>query len=260
MCSSGSVAEPPPILDTAWSLEGEPAIILENRRLRAVVLPGIGGKMISLIDQFADRARAGVELAVRTPVSGSRATKRLTLGTGPSLRVDYQVTNGGRTDLPFLWKSHLAVRLHPDTRTELEATTVVVHDFGAPRTRPADAEFVWPVAVVDGTSYDFSELPDTADRGVSELLMATELTDGRCGVVHPGAGSGLLLTWDRAALPSCWLFGSYGGGWRGRDVLVLEPCTGYPASVTEGVAAGTHQVLAAGAGRSWSLTATVGAG
>ena len=39
---------------------------------------------------------------------------------------------------------------------------------------------------------------------------------------------------------------------------VLEPCTGHPLSVNEGVAAGTHQVLPAGASRQWSLTARVG--
>jgi hypothetical protein len=42
------------------------------------------------------------------------------------------------------------------------------------------------------------------------------------------------------------------------SLLVLEPCTGHPLSVNEGVAAGTHQVLSAGASRQWSLAARVG--
>jgi len=70
--------------------------------------------------------------------------------------------------------------------------------------------------------------------------------------------TGLRLSWDRADVPSCWLFASYGGGWRGLDVLVLEPCTGYPLSVAEGVSAGTHQVLPARATKQWRLTAEVG--
>ena len=45
--------------------------------------------------------------------------------------------------------------------------------------------------------------------------------------------------------PSCWTFASY-GGWRDLEVLVLEPCSGYPLSVADGVEAGTHQRLAAG--------------
>ena len=79
-------------------------------------------------------------------------------------------------------------------------------------------------------------------------------------VAQPGDRSDAphALGWDAADLPSCWLFASHGGGWRGHDVLVLEPCTGHPLSVADGAAAGTHQVLEAGATRSWSLTAAVG--
>ena len=43
-----------PRLSTEWSLAGQPAVVLENRRLRAVVLPGLGGKIISLVDKAAD--------------------------------------------------------------------------------------------------------------------------------------------------------------------------------------------------------------
>jgi hypothetical protein len=55
---------------------------------------------------------------------------------------------------------------------------------------------------------------------------------------------------------SCWLFASY-GGWRGHEVLILEPCTGYPVSVTEGLEAGTHQVLPAGGSVETALTVVV---
>ena len=312
-----------PRISTEWSLAGLPSVIMENRWLRAVVLPELGGKIISLVDKSADlellwrndrvplrpagfgsgyddnfvggwdelfpndepetlagepmpdhgelwtlpwaaigvvehREEVSIELGVRPPVSATRVSKRLVLGADRSIRVDYRVANERRTALPFLWKSHVAVRLNADTRVSMAARQVLVHEFGAPRARPPGGEFRWPTATVDGRTYDFRDQPDTSERGVSELLIATELDRGRCGVAHPGAGSGLLLAWDPAALPSCWQFGSYGGGWRGLDVLVLEPCTGYPLSVGEGVAAGTHQVLAPRATKEWSLTATVG--
>lgn len=76
--------------------------------------------------------------------------------------------------------------------------------------------------------------------------------------MHQAAETGLRLTWDRQDLPSCWLFASYGGGWRGLNVLVLEPCTGYPLSVDVGVRAGTHQTLLAGTTKSWQLIARIG--
>jgi hypothetical protein len=93
---------------------------------------------------------------------------------------------------------------------------------------------------------------------VSEFLLATSMERGECSVAHPAEGTGLRLSWDRHELPSCWLFASYGGGWRGLDVLVLEPCTGYPLSVAAGVQAGTHQTLPARATKSWQLTAQIG--
>jgi galactose mutarotase-like enzyme len=312
-----------PRISTEWSLAGQPAVVLENRHLRTVLLPGLGGKIISLVDKAADTEllwrndrvpvrpvpfgsgyddvflggwdelfpndepevlagelmpdhgelwsvpwtvrevvedadEAVLELTVSTPVSAVTVTKRLVLGRGPTLRTDHRVTNTGRRDLPFLWKSHVAVRLHGDTAVDVAAAEVDVHAFGEPRVRPEGDRFVWPVAMVDGIEHDFRRQPDTTGGGVSEFLIATTLTDGRCGVLHPAAGSGLTLTWDPAELPSCWTFASYGGGWRGLDVLVLEPCTGHPLSVLDGVAAGTHQVLPAGATRAWSLTARVG--
>ncbi|HEU5485793.1 MAG TPA: hypothetical protein VFU98_12880 [Microlunatus sp.] len=315
---------PGPRVSTEWSLLGQPALVLENRFLRAVLLPGLGGKIISLFDKIADvellwrnervpvrpaafgsgyddqfiggwdelfpndepevlggepmpdhgelwtspwtvRETGGddheawLELTVRPPVSATVVSKRLTLGRGAELRTDYQVRNEGRRELPFLWKSHVAVRLHADSAVAMAARTVLVHEFGEPRVRPPGGSFTWPVVALDGAVHDFRALPDTGERGVSEFLLATSLERGACGVTHRSAGTGLSLTWDAAELPSCWLFASYGGGWRGLDVLVLEPCTGHPLSVTDGVAAGTHQVLPAGATRRWSLTARVGA-
>lgn len=47
------------------------------------------------------------------------------------------------------------------------------------------------------------------------------------------------------------------GGWRGQEVLILEPCTGYPVSVAAGVETGTHQVLPPGAAVETSLTAVM---
>ena len=270
-------------VSTEWSLAGQPAVVLENRHLRAVLLPGLGGKIISLVDKAADtellwrndrvpvrpvpfgsgyddvflggwdelfpndepEVLAGepmpdhgelwsvpwlvrevvggadgavLELTVTTPVSAVTVTKRLVLGHGPELRTDYRVTNTGRRDLPFLWKSHVAVALHADTAIDVAAGEVDVHAFGEPRVRPESGRFVWPVAVVDGIEHDFRRLPDTKGGGVSEFLIATTLTGGRCGVRHPTAGTGLTLGWDPAELPSCWTFASYGGGlaWSGR--------------------------------------------
>ena len=149
-------------------------------------------------------------------------------------------------------------RTHPDTVVDMAAGEVLVHEFGNPRARPAGSRFTWPWLSADGVRHDQRTLPDTTRRGISEFLLATTLEHGVCEVRHPAARTGLRLSWDTVDLPSCWLFASYGGGWRGLDVLVVEPCTGYPLSVTEGVEAGTHQILVAGTTNSWQLTAHIG--
>ena len=297
-------------------------MVLENRFVRAVVLPGLGGKVVGLLDKAADvellwrnpraplRAAApgsgfddqfsggwdemfpndepeelagepmpdhgelwtlpwsartggdddavGLELEVATPASACTVRRRLTLRRDRRLVADYRVVNEGRRDLPHLFKSHVAVALAPDSVVDLAAEDVLVHGFGQPRARQPGGRTRWPWLEADGVRHDLRRQPDTRERGVAELLLATAMTRGWCAVRHPSAGSGLSLSWDRELLPSCWLFASYGGGWRGLDVLVLEPCTGYPLSVAEGVAAGTHRVLPAGADVAWQLVAEVG--
>jgi hypothetical protein len=44
-----------PSVDANWTYHGFRAVVLENRRLRAVVLPELGGKLWSLVDKAADR-------------------------------------------------------------------------------------------------------------------------------------------------------------------------------------------------------------
>lgn len=321
---SAESANPSPArLATEWTFAGQSALIMENRLVRVVILPSLGGKIISLVDKRADLeliwrndrvpvrpaafgssyddqfiggwdelfpndsaeelagepypdhgevwslpwshtagvddGTAWVELSVRTPISVVAATKRLSLAPdSAALVVDYTVRNEGRHDLPFLWKLHVAVALQSDTTIDMAATDVLLHEFGSPRSRPESDRFVWPGFTADGVDHDLRTLPDTGERGISEFSIAEGLSAGFCGVIHPGHGSGLTLYWDPAELPSCWLFASYGGGWRGLNVLVMEPCTGYALSVAEGAEAGTHQVLPAGTTRTWRVVARVG--
>jgi hypothetical protein len=311
-----------PGVSTEWSLAGQQAVILENVAVRVVLLPGLGGKVLSIIDKRVDRellwrndrvpvrpaafgtsyddqflggwdelypndmpeelagesvpdhgelwavpwsasvgstgAVAWVELNVAGAITGTQVVKRLSLGSGTELSIDYRVTNTCRVDQPFLWKSHVAVALHPDTVVDMAAREVLVEEFGSPRARPEGGRFTWPYLDTGGRRHDLRTLPSTTERGVAEFLLATTLERGECSVTHPSARTGLHLTWDEQELPSCWLFASYGGGWRGLDVLVLEPCSGYPLSVAAGVRAGTHQTLRAGTTKSWRLTARIG--
>ena len=165
----------------------------------------------------------------------------------------------GRRDLPFLWKSHVAVRLHPDTAVALAAGEVLVHEFGDPRVRPEGGRFTWPSALVEGVEHDFRRPPATSAEGVTEFLIATSLTEGHCGVDHPAAGTG--SRWrgtSRTCRPA-------GPSPRTAAVGAVSTCwswsraRGIRCPWLDGVAAGSHQVLPAGATKAWSLTAWVGA-
>jgi hypothetical protein len=91
---------------------------------------------------------------------------------------------------------------------------------------------------------------------VNEFQYATELSEGWCALTHTIDRIGFALRFDRSIFSSCWLFATY-GGWRDLYTVVLEPCTGYPVSVSEGVRTGTHRILKAGETVECDVTALV---
>lgn len=194
---------------------------------------------------------AAVRLEVETTVSSCRLAKTYTLEPGVrSLRMDVELSNTSGADLPFMWKQHLALAVDEPARIDLPAGRVRIDEFGSPRAGGPGVEYDWPVLVDDTGEHDMRRtLPATSRR--AEFQQALDLKDGWCALTHAD-GSGIGMVFDREVFRSCWTFASY-GGWRNLQVAILEPCTGYPLSVTEGVAAGTHQVLPDGATISTSL-------
>ena len=200
---------------------------------------------------------ATVRLAVETPISAARLEKTITLRAGEArLRFGHTITSLGRHDQPFLWKLHAAMALGRESRIALPARSMYVEDFGPPRNGATNVRYTWPfLEDAAGLRHDMRRtLP--ADAGVNEFQYATELDAGWCAITHPDEQLGFGLAWERDILPSCWLFATY-GGWRNLHTVILEPCTGYPIGVAQGVEAGTHQVLRAGQQISCAVVATV---
>jgi len=196
---------------------------------------------------------ATIVLTLRAPISGVSLTKTITLADGDShATIAWNIRNDGGYDLPFLWKQHVAVPTLEPATLEWGARTVYLEEFGSPRAGRKGTSYTWPYLIDEqGVSHDMRPtLPKTSRR--AEFQYATSLTAGWCAVrYHDGHGIG--LSFDATVFPSCWAFASY-GGWRSHEVLVLEPCTGYPVSVEQGVAAGTHRVFPAGGVIETSMT------
>jgi hypothetical protein len=207
-----------------------------------------------------DLARAAdsvsVHLEVMTPISACRLRKTVSLLAGERcVRVHESLENVGDRDLPFLWKQHLALEVDEVARIDLPAGDMLLGDFGNPRAGHAGLTYRWPrLSDADGAIHDMSITLPRESR-CSEFQYATGLSAGWCALTHKD-GNGLVLRFDPDVFRSCWTFASY-GGWRDLQVAVMEPCTGYPVSVAEGHAAGTHQTLVAGASISTELVAVL---
>jgi hypothetical protein len=309
-------------VDTDWTYRDIRTVILENERLKVVLMPDLGAKIWQITykprgrdllwhnprlkprqlpfhsvydDQFfggwdelfpndmpetiageaypdhgeiwtlpwqyeVERSgpdEATVRLWTDTPISACRVEKTITLRAGEAkLRFRHRILNGGRGELPYLWKLHAAMRVDENTRIDLPARGVYLEDFGAPRIGAAGVTYSWPYASDrEGNRHDMrTVLP--ASSGAAEFQYATDMDEGWCAITDTRERIGFALSYEKEKLPHCWLFASY-GGWRGLNVVVLEPCTGYPVGVNDGVRRGTHAVLAAGEALTCEVIATV---
>lgn len=191
-----------------------------------------------------DRHQTQIALTLSTPISAVSFTKVIAISDDlDSVRVTWRIANRLGTDLPYLFKQHIALPAAPGATIELPANRTILTGYGRPRA-PGETTFDWPT-LVDGAgrSHDMGRMPAT-DSGVVELQYATGLADGRCAVRYPD-GSGVCLSFDLDIFPTCWIFASY-GGWRAHEVVVLEPSTGFPSSLEAGIANHTHKVLRSG--------------
>lgn len=196
-------------------------------------------------------------LWVETPVTSSRVEKWISLKSNESqIHFHHKITNTGQKEQPYLWKLHAAMKVNEHTKIDMGAKKVYIEDFGPPRNGKTGVTYDWPFIVDEaGKEHDMrNALPSTS--GVNEFQYGLELEEGWCSVTDTQKGLGMGLSFDRNVFPSCWLFATY-GGWRNLQTVVLEPCTGYPVSVNDGIEKGTHRMLAPGEVIETDVTAIV---
>jgi hypothetical protein len=295
-------------ISTDWSYRGLPAVVLENRYLRVVILPAAGAKILqitykpldagllwenprnaparlainsryddvwsggwdelfpndeaTLIDgeaypdhgelwtadwraeAFGGADEVGVRLRVVTPISAIAVEKTITLRRDATqLAFRHVLGNPGSAPFPFLWKLHPAFAVSAAHRIDFPAMQVI-REPGFPGTLGgAPPCFDWPHALIDGQAVDLRRIPEASARQLY-FFYGTRMQAGWCALTNTATQLACGLVFDQAVFPSCWLFASY-GGWRGHNVAVLEPCTGYPVDFAAMRAADRHRTLSA---------------
>jgi len=170
--------------------------------------------------------------------------KRIMLSeSGATLRMTYQLNNMSAERLWYLFKLHPAMRVERGDMILLPGgqVTPVSPGFGVlDDTRPLP----WPVAVYKGQPLRL-DLVREEESGFREFVYVSALHEGWCGIHRARTGERIRLRYDQAVFPYCWLFITY-GGWRGYNVVVLEPCTNVPKDLAEARAMGSCAELAPG--------------
>jgi hypothetical protein len=296
-------------INTDWSYRGLPAVVLENRYLRVVILPAAGAKILqitykpldadllwenprsaparlpinsryddvwsggwdelfpndeaTLIDgeaypdhgelwtadwraeTYGSADEVGVRLRVATPISAITFEKTISLRRD-SMQLEFRhaLRNPGTAPFPFLWKLHPALAVSPAHRIDFPDMQVVREPAFPGTLSGAPLSFRWPHALIDGADVDLRRIPDITARQLV-FFYGTQMQAGWCALANTATQLACGLVFDQTVFPSCWLFASY-GGWRGHNVAVLEPCTGYPVDFAAMRATGRQRTLEAG--------------
>lgn len=191
-------------------------------------------------------------------VTPTRMERWITVTAGSrAVRIRYRLSHLGAYGFEYLWKLHPALNVRAGNRFIIPAGHGRVARAGCGRFSDNKVDFEWPnVPGRDGTTVDAGLVPTPSGIPGWEMLYLTQLKEGWCAVLDPATRSGFGLAFDKALFNSVWLFQTY-GGWRGLNVAVMEPATGYPDTLAEAATAGRVATLKPGQIVETQVTATV---
>jgi hypothetical protein len=169
-----------------------------------------------------------VFLKATLPVSGFEVSRTVAL-QGRDCVVESEILNRSATPLPFLWKLHVALSVHPGDRIECPATQYTVADPDWSR-RSGSGNWVGETIPEPDNTTEFLYLHD-----IEEGLMSWNRGNKRFEV-----------RFDPQVFRYAWYFASY-GGFDDHFVAILEPCTSMPISVADAHVLGQCTILGPGA-------------
>lgn len=197
------------------------------------------GELWSLDWEVADLTSSSLSLEGMTPVTGHSVAKTIR-AEGNQLHIGYSIRSAAATVVPYLFKLHPAISVTEWCTIELPGGVVEKVDPSFGTIVGSPEELSWPGAP-----------PMALDRcrrsssGAHEFVYVRDLPEGWCGVTDHAAAASIRFRYDLQLFPYCWLFMTY-GGWRGHNVVVVEPCTTYPKDLHRAAAGGTTPSLEPG--------------
>lgn len=194
-------------------------------------------------EPFSNSEMVGVRLRFITPISAIVIEKTLELRRDAAqIAFRHVFRNVGTTTLPFLWKLHPALAVSEHHRIDFPPMKVIMEPSFPGTLGGAPSSFDWPICRgQDGNTVDLRRVP-AFDQRQMYFFYGTDINAGWCALTNTASELACAIVFDREVFPHCWLFASY-GGWRGHQVAVLEPCTGYPLNFDAMRTAGRHRVL-----------------
>jgi hypothetical protein len=215
------------------------------------VYPNLG-ELRSIRWEVESATNTDVRLTASGPISPVRAHKELRL-IQDTLEMRFAVQHVGYMPIEFIWGTHPAYAITPDCVLHLPAKKGLVGQATHPMLGEPGQSYKWPILDSAHGRVDMSRVLQPGKLSAGHY--ATELSAGWYAIEYPELQSGILFEFPLDTCPYLWLWLSY-GGWRGYYVVVVEPWTSCPVTLTDAISAKTHRVLNPGEIFSCTVKAT----
>ncbi|MCI0679610.1 MAG: hypothetical protein L0Z63_11305 [Actinobacteria bacterium] len=218
--------------------------------LHGVELPD-HGDLWSVPWRIEDLTSETLSLAAMS-VSGQTLVRKSMSVEGPNLAISYRMERLRDNPLRYLFKLHAAIAVDEHCRIDLPGGFVEKVDPGVGNLLGPDQTArrqSWPTPVDLGQCRP-------ASSGTNEFVYVHDLPQGWCAVADRRLGCRMTISYPTEYFPYCWIFMTY-GGWRGHNVVVLEPCTNYPKVLGEAIEEGRAASLMPRAIEEFTVTVTV---
>ena len=179
---------------------------------------------------------------------------------GPSLRLNYRVTNTGPSAFPCMWAMHPLFAIDASMQIELPALDRMTVDYSSPaHAAMVGKDLIWPVLPgQEGSRIDLSQVM-APERELALKLYGQGFTQGWAALTAPSHW--LVLRFDPAVVPFLGLWLNY-HGWpkagTGLSHVALEPCTGMADDLAVALGKAGGLVLAPESEYTWQVELTVG--